>query len=74
MANSILKWLGLIFAISGAILTSINYFPFNIYCFNLGNLFYLAWSIRIRDANLIIVNGAMLVIYFVGVLKNLEIM
>lgn len=66
----VLKWLGLVFAVAGALLTSLNYFPYNIYCFNLGSLLYFSWACRIRDLNMMLVNGSMLVIYFFGLIKE----
>jgi len=55
----------------GAICTSINITPINVYLLNLGALLYLIWSVRVRDINLIIVNAGMLVIYGSGTIYRL---
>jgi hypothetical protein len=39
----------------------------NIYFLNLGALLYLIWSVRLREANLIVVNGVLLALYIVGI-------
>ena len=66
-----LKWTGLVLTLTGAILTSLNINPLNVYLLNDGALSYFLWSYRIRDVNLMLVNGGLLAIYFVGVAKNL---
>jgi len=40
--------------------------PLNIYFLNVGALLYLLWAIRIKERNLIIVNGVLLALYVVG--------
>ena len=52
----------------GAAFTSLRIDPLNIYFLNLGAALYLIWSIRIREWNLVIVNGVLLAIYLFGLL------
>jgi hypothetical protein len=62
-----LKWLGTGFTILGALLTSLEGFdPLNVWSFNLGAVFWLWASIRMRDPALITVNAVLLTIYAVG--------
>jgi hypothetical protein len=71
MLNDILKYTGMIAVIAGAVLTSLRIDPANIFFLNLGALAYLIWAIRIREWNLVAVNGVLLAIYVVGaVLTN----
>ena len=66
-----LKWIGLVLTISGALLTSFEVTPWNVYTLNLGSIAYFTWACRIRDLNLMLVNGGLLAIYCVGVARNL---
>jgi hypothetical protein len=66
MLNSTLKWSGMAAVILGAIFTSLRIDPMNIFFLNLGALLYLIWAVRIREWNLVIVNGVLLAIYVVG--------
>jgi hypothetical protein len=62
-----LKWLGTGFTILGAALTSMgNWDPLNVAAFNLGALFWLWASIRMREPSLITVNAVLLTIYVFG--------
>ena len=72
MTNSILKWSGLLFTVSGALFSSLTWTPWNIWCFNIGSALYLLWSLRIRELNLILVNGFLLLIYLFGTMKTLD--
>lgn len=66
MIDSILKWTACAFVCAGALCTSLRIDPANIYLLNIGTILYLVWSIRIREINLIVVNGLLLVLYAVG--------
>lgn len=66
MLNSILKWTACAFVCAGALCTSLRIDPTNIYLLNIGTILYLVWSIRIREVNLIVVNGLLLVLYAIG--------
>jgi len=68
MLNWILKWGGCATVVLGALCTSLRIDPLNIYFLNVGALLYLLWAIRIKERNLIIVNGVLLALYVVGLL------
>lgn len=61
-----IKWIACIATLSGAICTSMRIDPANIYLFNAGAVLYLVWSIKIREWNLIAINGGLLAIYGIG--------
>jgi hypothetical protein len=68
-----LKWLGTGFTILGALLTSLgNWDPYNVAAFNLGAIFWLGASIRMRDSALITVNAVLLTIYVIGAILRLQ--
>jgi hypothetical protein len=69
MLNNILKWGGCAAVVGGALCTSLRIDPLNIYLLNLGALLYLIWAVRIKERNLIIVNGVLLAVYIVGLFK-----
>jgi hypothetical protein len=66
MITLTLKWLGLVCTLLGAISTSLAMDPLNIILLNMGSFFYLCWAIRVKDLNLILVNGGLLTIYLLG--------
>ena len=67
-----LKWLGTGFTILGALLTSLgSWDPWNVLAFNLGALFWLWASIRMREPSLITVNAVLLTIYVFGTIIRL---
>ena len=66
MIDKILKWAGCTTVCCGALATSLRIDPLNIYLLNAGALIYLIWAIRIRELNLIVVNGILLALYAIG--------
>lgn len=66
MLNNILKWAGCVTVCAGALSTSLRIDPLNIYLLNAGAFIYLIWSIRIKELNLIVVNGILLLLYIIG--------
>lgn len=73
MNLNLLKWLGTGFTILGALLTSLTGFdPYNVYAFNLGAIFWLWASIRMRESALIAVNASLLTIYAFGAILRLQ--
>jgi hypothetical protein len=73
MTLTTLKWLGTGFTILGALLTSLGgWDPLNVWAFNLGALFWLWASIRMRDSALITVNAVLLTIYVIGSIIRLQ--
>lgn len=72
MTLNVLKWLGTGFTILGALLTSLTGFdPLNVYAFNLGAIFWLWASIRMRDSALMAVNASLLTIYVIGTILRM---
>jgi hypothetical protein len=53
----------------GAILTSMNFFPYNVYAFNVGCLVWIIWGFRIRELSIVLVNSGLLAIYLIGALR-----
>ena len=68
MLNTVLKWVACAVTLSAALLTSFEALGYNREMFAIGALLYLIWSVRIREANLIVINGALLAIYVVGLI------
>lgn len=68
MFNTILKWTACAVTLSAAVLTSFELLAYNRELFAVGSALYLMWSIRIREANLIVINAALLLIYGAGML------
>jgi hypothetical protein len=67
MFNTILKWTACAVTLVAALLTSFEVLTYNRELFAVGAALYLLWSVRIREANLIVINGALLAIYVVGI-------
>lgn len=66
--NTIIKWTATAIVLSGATLTSLNIYPYNIYVLNVGTSLFLLWSIRVREPAMIAVNAGLLLIYLIGLL------
>jgi hypothetical protein len=64
--NFYIKWIACAITLAGALCTSLRIDPINIYLLNGGALLYLIWSLRIREWNLVAINGGLLTIYGVG--------
>lgn len=61
-----LKWTACAVTLVAAICTSLGYDPLNVYAFIVGAILYLTWSYRIREWNLVVINGGLLIIYLIG--------
>jgi hypothetical protein len=70
MINFVLKWCACFVTLAGALTTSLQMDPLNIYLLNIGSILYLTWAIRIREASLIVINAGLLLIYVVGLLHR----
>jgi len=70
--TNIAKQLGLVSTLSGALATSLQIDPLNIWLLNAGALLYLYWSLKVRDWNLVAVNAGLLTIYAVGAIIRLQ--
>ena len=62
------KWVGTAATIVGALTTAGGFDPINIVAFNIGAVFWLLASIRMKDAALMSVNAGLLGIYALGAL------
>jgi hypothetical protein len=67
--NDFLKWSATVVTILGAVLTSLNYYPWNVIAFNLGSILWLIFAVRIKENSLIVVNSGLLLVYVLGILK-----
>ena len=67
MFNNILKWTACAVVLVAALLTSFEVLVYNRELFAVGSALYLLWSVRIREASLVVINGALLAIYVVGI-------
>ena len=64
--NSIIKWSATVITVIGALAVANSWDPLNIYLFNLGSILWVWWAIRIKEPSIIVVNLAMLMVYFYG--------
>jgi hypothetical protein len=64
--NNVIKWVATSVTLVGALLTSLQYTPENIYVLNVGSLIWLGWAIRVKENSLIAVNLGLLAIYAIG--------
>lgn len=69
MVNNILKWAACCVTVAAALCTANELHTVNRELFAAGALLYLLWSIRIKEANLIVINAALLGIYAAGLLR-----
>jgi len=70
MINFYLKWIATAVTLSAAMSVSFHIEPLNVYLLNLGSALFLLWSIRVKEASLIIVNAGMLIIYLIGLYRE----
>lgn len=68
MFDTVLKWTACVVTLAAAVMTSLEYTGYNREMFAVGAALYLLWSVRIREANLVVINAALLLIYGVGLL------
>lgn len=66
MFNNVLKWTACAVTLTGAVLTANEMHTYNRELFVAGGMLYLLWAVRIREANLIVINAALIAIYAVG--------
>lgn len=71
MLNTWLKWTACASTVAGAMCTSLAWDPMNIILLNIGAILYLTWSLRIREWNLVAVNGGLLTIYLIGAILRM---
>ena len=56
--NDILQWIGAVFIIIGHVFNAIgpSVYPYNIVAFTLGTVFFLTWTLRVKNKPQMIVN------------------
>jgi hypothetical protein len=69
--NNFLKWTATILTILGALAISYKIDPLNIYLLNVGSVFWIIWSLRIREYSILAVNVVMMIIYAHGLIIRL---
>ena len=65
-----LKWFSTVVCLTGAVLTSFQIAPYNIFVLNLGSILFLWWSIRIKDRAMVTINTGFLIIYMLGFIRS----
>jgi len=68
----LLQWSATAFTIVGAVLTSANVYPYNVFALYLGTVLWTIWAVRIRQLSLIVVNSALLAIYMGGMIQGIR--
>jgi hypothetical protein len=66
MLNDSIKWTATAVTLLGALFTSLQIIPLNIYTLNLASIIWLIWAIRVKENSLIAVNLGLLGIYALG--------
>ena len=66
MIDNVLKWVACAVTLAGALCTSLQIDPLNIWLLNGGAVLYLIWSWRIREWSLVTINFGLLAIYILG--------
>jgi hypothetical protein len=71
--NEALQWIGAVAIIAGHLLNAAGpeLYPYNILAFVLGTIFFLAWTIRVKNHPQLLVNLVAITIGAVGLFKAL---
>jgi|FreactTroBogLake_1042271.scaffolds.fasta_scaffold01483_10 hypothetical protein len=72
MLDTFLKWAGTALTIAGALATALRMDPLNVALLNLGSILWLVAAIRMKEASLVVINGALLGIYVTGAVIRLS--
>lgn len=69
--NETLQWIGAFFIIVGHVCNSIGpvAYPYNIVAFTLGTVFFLTWTVRVRNRPQMIVNVVAITTCLLGLFK-----
>lgn len=67
LIDNVLKWVACAVTLAGALCTSLQIDPLNIWLLNGGAVLYLIWSWRIREWSLVTINFGLLAIYILGI-------
>ena len=68
----VLQWGAVLLTVIGAVLASLNRYPHNVFALYSGTVLWTIWAVRIGTWSLIVVNGLLLIIYFVGVIQGIR--
>jgi hypothetical protein len=68
----VLQWGAVLLTVIGAVLASLNRYPYNVFGLYGGTVLWTIWAVRIETLSLIVVNAVLLVIYFVGVIQGIR--
>ena len=70
--DALLQWSATFFILAGHMLNSAgpNTWPYNVFCFFVGTILFLAWAIRVKILAQIVVNAASIVITGAGVVAG----
>ena len=71
--TNLLKWLGTLLTVGGALMTAMDVDPLNIYLFNGGAFFWLIASIRMKDVALVVLNASLLIISILGFILRIDV-
>ena len=66
-----LQWVGTVFTLLGAVLTSAAIDPWNIWAFNIGTICWGWYAYRAKMASLFTVNAGLMVIYMGGIIRSI---
>jgi hypothetical protein len=61
-----IKWVATAVTLCGAVLASLNIYPYSAITLNSGAFLFLIWAVLIREPAMIAVNAGLLVIYSIG--------
>jgi len=70
LTEKYLEWVGTISLITGAILSSLNIFPWNVVAFLMGGVFWVILGKLWKKNSVVILNASMMSIYIFGVIKG----
>lgn len=67
----VMKWLSTVVMLAAAVCIALEIRPWHIYLLNLGSFFWLITAVLWRERSLIVVNAALLFVYFYGFVRTL---
>lgn len=65
-SDTVLKWFATVMLITGAVLTSMDIRPWNIWFFNTANVAWVIVGLMWREWSLVVMNGVLIGIYCYG--------
>lgn len=69
--NEVFQWIGAVFIIIGHVFNAIgpSVYPYNIVAFTLGTIFFLTWTLRVKNKPQMIVNVVAITTCLTGLTK-----